>query len=145
MFHFGQINKKVGKWPTLRPMLVNLLVTRTTIWAKEYNSGEVPRESPSYARSRDTGTAATSLASCAHSRQFQTVYIDARCTHRTVSDVPCRYNPCRRRQSNTNRAALGGYCIVSDTQMLQRTRRTGFLRRWPTRLERSSTCTSWYY
>jgi len=102
------------------------------------------RARPKNARSRDTGTTATPLASCAPARRLQTVYIDARRTHRTVSDVPCRYSPRRRRQSNTNRAAFGGYCIVSETQMLQRTRRTGFLIRWPTRLERSSTCTSWY-
>ena len=102
------------------------------------------RARPKNARSRDTGTTATPLASCAPARRLQTVYIDARRTHRTVSDVPCRYNPRRRRQSNTNRVAFGGYCIVPETQMLQRTRRTGFLIRWPTRLERSSTCTSWY-
>jgi hypothetical protein len=86
------------------------------------------------------------LRPCAPARRLQTVYIDARRTrtHRTVSDVPCRYNPRRRRQSNSNRAAFSGYCIVPETQMLQRNRRPGFHIRWPNRLERSSTCTSWY-
>jgi hypothetical protein len=118
LLSFGWSSKVVYCVVTTRPERCRSTSTRT--W-------------PEYVRSCDTGTTSTPLASCAPARRLQTVYIDVRRTHRAVSEVPFRYNPRRRRQSNTNLAAFGGYCVIPETQMLQ-----------PTRLERSSIWTSWF-